>query len=77
MGEKERDRRDRVRDTHAHTDGDSEWKKQQHKNGQQRGCYPGNNQASQGSYLTPMSFLAARRKEYLEAGESFVTLYCF
>lgn len=29
------------------------------------------------AYLTPRSFLAARRKEYLEAGESLVTLYCF
>lgn len=61
----ERDRRDRVRDTHAPTDGDSEWKKQQHKNGQQRGCYPGNNQAC--PTLRPCHF-------WLQGGRSILKL---
>lgn len=73
MGKNGRKRREK----HRQTDEDSGWKKQRYNNGQQRGCHSGNNSTLMHPYLTPMSFLAARRKEYLDAGESLVTLYCF
>lgn len=74
----ERDKEDRVRETNMYTQ--METRKETYGNiniDNKQWVIQELTELRSCTHLTPMSFLAERRKEYLEAGVSLVTLYCF
>lgn len=74
----ERDKEDRVRETNMYTQ--METRKETYGNiniDNKQWVIQELTELRSRTHLTPMSFLAERRKEYLEAGVSLVTLYCF